>query len=132
MRRSAAAPSALSTAPFPCRTASSAPVVAGDLSIYPLAFTVVANDAMLRGLSERHRHALETAAGETAVWAASTRPSEASAARALCERSPGARVVTAGPTAVQEWVDATRGLAARLREPFRGCARGASSTSPLQ
>jgi hypothetical protein len=88
---------------------------AGDLATYPLAFTLVANDEVFGRLDASRRRALERAAHDTTRWSASTRPSEADAARALCTRSPGAQVVSAGHAAVQEWVAATRGLATDLR-----------------
>jgi TRAP-type C4-dicarboxylate transport system substrate-binding protein len=88
---------------------------AGDLATYPLAFTLVANEEVLGRLTGSQRLALERAAHDTTRWAASTRPSEADAARALCARSPGAQVVSAGHAAVQEWVAATRTLATDLR-----------------
>jgi TRAP-type C4-dicarboxylate transport system substrate-binding protein len=95
------------------------PSAAGDLSTYPLAFTLVANDATLAGLSPRHREGLSEAARGTAAWAAQTRRSEADEAEALCERSPDAHVVLAGQAALDEWRGATRALAARLRSDDR-------------
>lgn len=93
----------------------SAPQAIADVSTHPLAFTLVANDDAMAGLSRREREVLHRVARDLATWAAQTRPSEADEARALCQRAPRSRVVVAGAEARATWLAATRGLALRLR-----------------
>lgn len=91
------------------------PRAAADLPIYPLAFTIVANDRVMADLSPDERDLVAASAREVAQWAADTRIAEADEAQALCERNPGARVVLAGDAAVAQWRGATADLAAELR-----------------
>lgn len=93
----------------------SAPAVAGDVAPYPLALSLVVNDARLDGLATGQRDALREAARATAAWAASTRRSEAEEARSLCERAPGARVVIAPAGSARAWRTAVADLVTRLR-----------------
>jgi TRAP-type C4-dicarboxylate transport system substrate-binding protein len=93
----------------------SAPATVGDVSPYAMALTLVANDERLDGLSAGQRQGLHDAAAETAIWAASTRPSEAEEAMSLCERSPQARVVVAETGAAKAWRAAAADVVIRLR-----------------
>ncbi len=92
-----------------------APSTAGDVALYPLALTLVADDDRFDRLPARHREALRLSAGGTTAWAAQDRRPDAEEARLFCERVPGGQVVLAGDEAVRQWRDATAALAARLR-----------------
>ncbi len=92
-----------------------APAGAADIVTSPHVFTLVANDDAFGGMSAELQEAMRRAAHETALWAAEHRPSDADAARALCERNPAARVVIAGEDEVQRWRAVTDEVAAALR-----------------
>lgn len=92
-----------------------APATAGDLALYPLAFTLVANDDSLGELSRQHQQALRAAAADTTRWAARTRSAEAAEAQTFCDRNSRARVVIAGDDALQEWRDTAAPLGRELR-----------------
>lgn len=93
-----------------------APQVTGNVTPYPLAFTLVVTQEVFAGMSEQTRKALRDSAADTARWAAETRPSDAAEAAKLCERSPGSAVVLAGDAAVEELKTAAAHVEEMLRE----------------
>lgn len=84
----------------------------GNVTFYPKANALVANDDVLEDLDESQREILERAAAQTREWAIESTPDEAQAAQAYCE--DGGAVVLASEADVAALEEATVPVYAEL------------------
>jgi C4-dicarboxylate-binding protein DctP len=89
--------------------------ITADVSFFPKASTLFANEAVWRGLDATQREALHEAAAHAVHEVVSDRPAESELVRGYCEQG---RVLLAGPANVAEFERATRPVYANLeRDP---------------
>jgi C4-dicarboxylate-binding protein DctP len=87
-------------------------IVTANVSFFPRANTLVANEKAFGRLTDGQRETLRKAAAATLAYVRKTRPTDAESARAAC--AAGVRIVLASDADIRGLVRATRPVVARL------------------